>query len=181
MPIAESDILFKFSIKTGTAGYTQEQTDKDQSLGKYIATNGYTNNTLHNLFDVVGGAEEEAGDVEYRCIFVLNNHATLTWKNAKVWVVSQATGGADAAIAVDTTGMTPKGQAAAQAKEVADEDTAPVGQDFSAPSSYDTGLSIGNLQAGYCQAIWIRRTVTANCGAKDNDDIKIRIKGETSE
>ena len=177
MAITATDILYKFSV-TAAAGDTTAGTAAG-SLGDQISTTQITDATLHNLFDVVTGDENAASDVEYRCIFVHNNHATLTWENVVVWLSSETAGGASAAISVDTTGVTPKGQASAQAKSVADESTAPASQTFTAPTTKGTGLTIGNIAAGSVQGIWIRRTA-ANSAALDTDGVVIRCEGDTA-
>ena len=177
MAITATDILYKFSV-TAAAGDTTAGTAAG-SLGDQISTTQITDATLHNLFDVVTGDENAASDVEYRCIFVHNNHATLTWENVVVWLSSETAGGAVAAISVDTTGVTPKGQASAQAKSVADESTAPATQTFTAPTTKGTGLSIGNIPAGSVQAIWVRRSA-ANTAAVDTDGVVIRCEGDTA-
>lgn len=179
MAITATDILYKLSTVAGTAGNQNAQGDPNASLGKYISTTQITDATLHNLFDVVSGDENAAADVEYRCIFVHNAHATLTWQNVVVWLSAETGGGATAAIAVDGVAASPIGQSGAQADQVGDEQTAPSGESFSSPTTKGTGLSIGNLQAGYCRAIWIRRTAT-NSAALDNDDVTIRCEGDTA-
>lgn len=177
MPIAGSDIVFRLSVVTGSAGDSTAQGDANQSLGKYISTT-VAAETLHGLFDLVTGDDNAASDVEYRCIFVLNNHGSLTLESAVAWLSAETAGGCDAAISVDATGVTPKGQAGAQAKEVANESTAPTGETFSAPTSKATGISIGNIPAGQCQAIWLRRTAT-NSAALDNDSVTVRVEGDS--
>lgn len=177
MAITASDILFKFSV-AAAAGDTTAGTAAG-SLGDQISTTQITDATLHNLFDVITGDENAASDVEYRCLFVHNNHATLTWENVVVWLSAETAGGASAAISVDTTGVTAKGAATAQAKTVADESTAPSGQTFTAPTTKGTGLSIGNIPAGSVAAIWIRRTA-ANSAALDTDGVTIRCEGDTA-
>lgn len=177
MAIIASDILFKFSV-AAAAGDTTVGTAAG-SLGDQISTTAITDATLHNLFDVVTGDENAASDVEYRCFFVHNNHATLTWENVVVWLSSETAGGASAAISVDTTGVTAKGSASAQAKTVADESTAPTSQTFSAPTTKGTGLSIGNIPAGSVAAIWIRRSA-ANTAALDLDGVVVRVEGDTA-
>jgi hypothetical protein len=179
MAITAADILYKASIKTGTAGNQSAQADVNQSLGKYISTTQLTDATLHNLFDLITGDENAASDVEYRCIFVHNNHGTLTWENVVVWLSAEVAGGAVAAISVDTTAASAVGSASAQAKEVVDESTAPATQTFTAPTTKGTGLSIGNLTAGQVRAIWIRRTA-ANTSALNNDGVTIRCEGDTA-
>ena len=177
MPIVAADILFKFSVKTGTAG-NQTVGTADGSLGKYISTTQMPDATLHNLFDVVTGDENAASDVEYRCIFVHNAHATLTWLTPVVWLSAETAGGTNSAIAIDGVVASAIGATPAQADEVANEGTAPTGEVFSAPTTKATGLSLLDLPAGQCRAIWLRRTA-ANTVALDNDDVTIRVEGDT--
>lgn len=179
MAITATDILFKLSIKTGTAGNQSAQGDVNASLGKYISTTEVVDATLGNLFDDVSGDENAASDVEYRCIFVHNAHGTLTWQGVVVWLSAETGGGADIAIAVDGIAASPIGQAGAQADEVANENTAPSGESFSSPTTKATGLSIGDLAAGECRAIWVRRTA-ADSAALDNDDVTIRAEGDSA-
>jgi len=179
MAIVADDIKFKLSIKTGSAGNSLPQTDPNASLGKYISITEIVDATLGNLFDDVSGDENAASDVEYRCIFVHNNHGSLTWQNVVVWLSAEVGGGANAAIAVDDVAASPIGQSGAQADQVADESTAPSGESFSSPVTKGTGLSIGNLLAGYCRAIWVRRSAT-NSVALNNDGVTIRCEGDTN-
>ena len=177
MAIVAADVLFKFSVKTGTAG-NQTVGTADGSLGKYISTTQITDATLHNLFDVITGDENAASDVEYRCIFVHNAHATLTWQTPVVWLSAETAGGANIAIAIDGIAASAIGATPAQADEVANEGTAPTGEAFSSPTTKATGLALADLPAGQCRAIWLRRTAT-NSAALDNDDVTIRVEGDT--
>jgi hypothetical protein len=178
LAITASDVLFKFSVKTGSAGDSTAGTAAG-SLGKYISTTAITDASLHNLFDIVTGDENAASDVEYRAFFVHNNHATLTWESVVVWISNDVSGGTTAAISVDATGVTAKGSSSAQAKEVADESTAPSTQTFTAPTSKATGLAIGNIPAGSVAAVWVRRTA-ANTSAVDSDGVTISVSGDTA-
>lgn len=178
MAIQSSDILFKLSVKTGSAGNSTAGTT-DGSLGKYISTTQITDATLHNLFDVITGDENAASDVEYRCFFVHNSHATLTLLSPVVWLSSETAGGASTAIAVDSTAASAIGSASAQALEVPDESTAPSGPSFSAPTSKGAGLALSDIPAGQCKAIWVRRTA-ANSAAIDTDGVVIRVEGDTA-
>lgn len=178
MAITAGDLLFKFSVKTGVAGNATAGT-ADGSLGKYVSTTQLTDATLHNLFDRVTGDENAASEAEYRCIFVHNAHATLTWLSPVVWLVSETAGGAVAAISVDTTAASAIGSVGAQAKEVADENTAPAAQAFTAPITKATGLALGDIPAGSCRAVWVRRTA-ANSAALDLDGVVVRCEGDTA-
>lgn len=178
MPIAPSDLLFRLSIKTGSAGNTTASAPAT-ALGKYISTTAITDASLNNLFDTISGPENAASDVEYRCFFVLNNHATLTWQAPTVWISGETAGGASAAIGLDPAGVTPKGQAGAQAASIATEQDAPAGVTFSAPVSKGTGLVLPDIPAGSCAAIWVRRTA-ANTAALALDGVVISIEGDTA-
>lgn len=180
MAISASDIKFKLSIKSGSAGNTLPQTDPNSSLGKYISTTEITDATLNNLFDDITGDRNASSAVDYRCFFVHNAHATLAWLDVYVWISAEAVGGADCEIGLDTTMGSPIGSAAIQALEVADSSTPPTGVVFSAPTSKATGLPIGNLVAGYCKAVWVKRSAK-NTPAKDNDSVTISFGGDTNE
>lgn len=178
MPIISSDILFRLSVPSASAGNANAQSNVSNSLGGFVSTTNIVDNTLNNLFDDVSGQENADEDVEYRCIFVLNNHATLTLRNTVVWISSEVADGANISIGLDPAGATTKTSGTAQAAIIAAEGNAPAGVTFSAPTSKATGLSIGSLAAGYCYAIWLRRTAT-NSAAKSNDGVTIKIEGDT--
>lgn len=178
MAILEADILFKHSIKTGTAGNQSAQADVNLSLGKYISTTQLTSAVLANLFDTVSGDENTAEDVEYRCLFVHNAHATLTLISPVVWISADISGGAEFAVGVDPTAASLIGASSAQAVEVANENTAPAGVTFSAPTTKATGLSLGSIGPGECKAFWFRRSA-ANTGAVAVDGASFRVEGDT--
>ena len=179
MPIASSDILFKLSTKSGSAGNTVSGVPSG-SLGKYISTTQIDNvSTLNNLFDDISGDENAASDIEYRCFFIHNNHGSLTYQSAVVWISGQVAGGASGFLAVDNNSATPIGTGIAQAQEVADEGTAPTGIVFSAPTSKGAGLSLGDIPAGYCKGVWVRRNAY-NTSAVNNDGITIKVEGDTA-
>lgn len=177
MAIVAGDILLKLSVKTGSAGNSTSSTPA-ASLGKYISTTAVSGTALNNLFDDVSGQENFDSDVEYRAIFVHNSHATLTLQNAVVYISSQVSGGAVAAIAVDSVASSVLGASSAQALEVTDENTAPAAISFSAPTTRGAGLSLGNIAAGSVKAFWVRRTA-ANTAALDNDGLTIVVSGDT--
>ena len=179
MAITATDILFKFSV-VAAAGNTTAGSAAT-SLGDQISTTQITDATLNNLFDDVSGDENAASDVEYRCIFVHNAHATLTWQSVVVWLSAEVAAGANAAIAIDDLAASAIGAAVAQADEIANENTAPgagVGA-FSSPTTKATGLSLGNIAAGYCRAVWVKRSA-ANTAALDNDGVTVRCEGDTA-
>ena len=126
------------------------------------------------LFDNVSSGEAAAGDVEYRCFYVKNTHATLTLTGAKVWMFAN-TPSADTTIEIGL-GTTAVGTGNEQT--VADEQTAPSGVTFSAAANEGAALTIGDIAPGQHKAVWARRTVNAAAAAA-NDTYTIRFKGDT--
>lgn len=180
MAIVAGDLLFKLSLKTGTAGNQSAQPDPNQSLGKYISTTQLSGTALNNLFDDVSGAENAASTVDYRCVFVHNSHATLSLTSAVVYVSAEVAGGTSVAIAVDNVAASAIGSSSAQADQVANETTAPsaVGA-FSTPTTAATGLSLGTIAAGSTRAFWVRRTA-ANTSAVNADGATWAVTGDTA-
>jgi hypothetical protein len=177
--IVGTDILIKLSTTAGSAGNQNSQADPNASLGKYISTSAWAGGSLHDLFDVISGEENAASEAEYRCIFVHNNHGSLTWFGPVVWISAETANGASIAIGVDTTAESAIGSASAQAVSVANENTAPSGITFSSPTTKGTGVSLGDIPAGHCRALWIRRTA-ANNAAIDSDGGTLTFEGDTA-
>lgn len=178
MPIITSDILTKFATTAGSAGNSTAQADPAASLGKYISTSTWSGGTLHDLFDAVTGDENAASRVDYRCLFIHNNHATLTYEGVVVYISAEVAGGCNVALGVDTTAASAIGSSSAQALTISSETTAPSGVSFSTPTTKATGLSLGNIGPGQCKAIWVRRTAT-NSVAVNNDGFTLAIAGDT--
>lgn len=179
MPIATTDLLLKLSNPAAAAGNVQPQANPNASLGKYISTTQLVDNTLNNLFDDITGDENAQAIVDYRCIFIHNNHATLTLMSAVAWILSDVTGGATIAIATDNIAASAIASAAPQAATIANETTAPAGIGvFAMPVTKATGIPLGNIGPGQCRAIWIRRTA-ANTPPLNNDGMQLRVEGDT--
>lgn len=166
MPITASDIQFRLS---GGAS----NTDGNASLGG-AKSSTQVPGARNAFFDRVNSVESSSGDTEYRCLYVHNNHATLTLYAATVWISSNTP-------STNTTIDIGVGTSSVNGTEqtVANENTAPTGVTFSAPSSYGTGLLLGDIPAGRHRAIWIRRTVTAGAAAYNNDGATIAVQGDT--
>lgn len=168
MPITATDIHFRFS---GGAANTLAS----GSLGGAKSTTQITDATLQNLFDNVTGDESAAGDIEYRCFYIHNAHATLTWLGVVVWIATNTP-------STDTTADIGLGTSAVSGTEqtIANEGTAPSGVTFTAPATKAAGLVIGDLAPGASKAVWVRRTVTAAASAYNADSVIIRAEGDTA-
>lgn len=163
MAIAATDMILRLSTTAGAAGDSTAQASPNSSLGKYASTT-VMGTALNSLFDDVSGAENAANTVDYRCVFVLNNHATLTAVGVTVYLQSEVAGGTSIALGVDTTAVSAKGSAGAQAVTVANELTAPAGVTFTAPTTDGAGVVLGDIAPGQVRAFWVKRTA-ANTAA----------------
>lgn len=169
MPIAASDLHLRFSGGSSNS-------DPNASLGGAKSSTSVTDNSDNNLFDDVSGSESSAGDIEYRCLYVHNNHGTLTAQNTRIYISQDPAGSGDTwAIALDGAGLNATAEG-----PVANENTAPSGETFSAPTDYANGLSMGNIPAGQHYAFWIRRTITAGTGAANAQDARIKVDCDTA-
>ena len=167
MPIISTDIQYRLSGGSGN-------TDVNASLGG-VKSSTSVGTGLHNLFDVVSSAEASSGDTEYRCVYIHNNHGTLTMQSAKIWIVTNTP-------STDTSIEIALGSSAVNGTEqtIANENTAPTGVTFSAPSSLGTALSIGDIPAGQHKAVWIKRIVNAGAAAYNDDSATIRTQCDTA-
>lgn len=173
MAIESTDIVYRYSV-AAAAGDTTAGTPAT-SLGDQVSTTAIVTATMNNIFDDVSGAEAAAGDVEYRCVFVLNNHASLTLTSAVVAMDSQTAGGGLLALATDNVAVSAKTSGSAQAAVVADENSAPAGV-----SAFGNGpLALGDIGPGQVKGIWLRRTVTAGAGALNPDGALFTVTGDT--
>ena len=166
MPIISTDIQYRLS--GGAAN-----SDPNAALGGAKSSTG-VGAGLHNLFDIVSSAESSSGDTEYRCVYVHNNHGSLTMQNSVIWIASNTP-------SADTTIEIALGSSAINGTEqtIANESTAPTGVTFSAPASEGAALSIGDIPAGQHKAVWIKRIVNAGAAAYNDDSATIRVKCDT--
>jgi hypothetical protein len=163
MPISSSDIQYRLS--GGAAN-----SDQNASLGGAKSSSSASS----AIFDDVSSAESAAGDTEYRCVYVHNNHGSLSMQNTVIWIQANTPSATtDVAIALGGEGLN------GTAETVANESTAPSGETFSSPSSEGAGLSLGTIPFGQHYPVWIRRTVTAGTAAAA-DSFTLRVKCDTA-
>ncbi len=178
MPIAATDLLYKLSTTAGAAGNSLASTIAG-ALGKYVSTTPVSATAQNNLHENVTGDENAASAVFYKCIFIHNNHATLTLTSAVLWLSAETAGGGALALGVDPTAASALAASAAQAVTVANRTTAPAGVAFSAPTTKAAGLALGNIGPGQVRAFWVRLT-TANTAAATGDGGTWRCEGDTA-
>lgn len=178
MAILSTDILFKLSNSTSPGNSTAGT--PATSLGGYISTTQVSGTPLDNLFADLSGDDNANSVVDYRCLFVHNNHGSLTLQTAVVWLSAIVGGGTTKTIAVDSAGITALASSPAQAAVIGSRTSAPSGVgSFSAPTTKGAGLSLGNIGPGQVCAIWVKRAA-ANTSALNNDGITISVGGDTA-
>ncbi len=178
MAILATDLTYRLSTTAGAAGNAGAGTIAG-ALGKYISTTVVSATAANNLHENVTGDENAASAVFYKCVFVHNAHATLTWTAPVLWLSAETAGGASLALGVDPTATSALAAAAAQAVQVASRTTAPTGVTFSAPTTKASGLALGNIGPGQVKAFWVRLT-TANTAAATGDGGTWRTEGDTA-
>lgn len=140
MPITSSNIKFYLS-----GGTNASNSDVNASIGGVLTSTEVADDQLHNLFDKTLGTESTAGDIEYRCIYVKNTHASLELELAKIWISTNTGTPANViTIARDVIGKN------GTAETETDENNAPTnaGTTFSNPTAYSGGLSLDGLAVG---------------------------------
>ena len=168
--IASEIIFYKSTFSSGGV----------DSLGGAILTGSpLTDDLLHDLFDVVSTAEAEAGDAgEYRCVYIKNTNADpTTLTDIKFYIQTLA----DHAKMTIGIGL---GNAVKNATEnsIADESTAPSpAVSFTELTGPSNGIDIPDLNGnGDYQAVWIRRTVTADANAQAAITVVLGVQGDTT-
>jgi len=181
MPIAESDLLFKYTATGST-------TNPALSLGGTLGTNTIPSGVANNIFDDVTGDEALTGRVEYRAIGIHNTKAGYTWMNTKAYITGYTRSGSNYDVISFGTerpagaGGNPDGTI----QTIANDTTAPSGiswVDEGSPSSTVTVSGkdyTGSVGADDWAGFWLRRSVPASAAAYNNRSCTLRVEGETS-
>lgn len=136
-------------------------------VGVFTATN-----IKNNLFDDVAKLDALNGAVDYRCIYLYNNHPTEAFLQVSVYGYG-ANGNPAAAgdlfwVGADVAGNG-NGLTTGLATTIVTELNTPNGVVFSSPT-LGSPLLLGSILAGEARAIWIRRNVPAALYAVTPDD-----------
>lgn len=167
MPIVSTDI--KYRLSGGAAN-----SDPNASLGGAKSSVEIVDATLHNLFDIVSSAEASSGDVEYRCFYIHNGHATLALQNPEIFIQTNTpSADTDVSIGLDPAAVD------ATATTIVDESTPPAGVTFTQPGS-GAPLTFADLPAGSHKAVWVRRNISAAASAVNGDSVILRVQGDTA-
>jgi len=177
MAIVSTDIKFWL---TGAGSVDDPQTDPNASLGGNRSSTEMVTAELNNLFDDIIGMEAESGDTEYRGIIIQNTHASLTLYNAKAFLSVQPNGSRATKESIQIATDTVWGGNNIDAIGI--ENNAPTGAEtgaFSAPATYATGLSLGDLGPNGQMGLWIKRVVPVSTEASASADFTLVVQGDT--
>ena len=115
---------------------------------------------FNQMWDNISKTESKAGDVEYRCFYIINNGAETVY-DVRLYIKNQPASTIDTLeLGLDPAGIG-DGSATGVATTISNESEVPASVVFSAADSV-TPLSIGDLVPGTCQAFWMKRTVPAD-------------------
>jgi hypothetical protein len=123
----------------------------------------------NKLFDDVTLAEAAAGDVEYRCFYILNAHGSLQASSVKIWIPQNTPGQDEIDIALGSSAVNGTEQT------VANESTSPTSVTFVQANSEGTAINCGNLPAGQHRAIWLRRNVPVSAAFFPNNTYQLQV------
>ncbi len=98
------------------------------------------------------------GDVQYRCLYFKNNHATLTANDVRLYVHAPAPLPQTIELGLDPAGVG-NGSTTGVAQTIATPATPPVGVVFSAPTQAVNGILLGTIAPLQSVAFWQKRTV----------------------
>lgn len=167
MPISQLDIEMRLS--GGTLNY-----EPFKSLGGAKSATEIVDAIVNNLWANVTPTQSKTGYTSYRCVYIHNEHPTLTLSAAKIWFESFTPSTSDEVtmgLGTSSIGRTEQ--------TVSSEDKAPVGVTFSSPSSSGTALALGSITALCHKAVWIKRVVTSNATVFMSNSYTIRVDGMT--
>jgi hypothetical protein len=151
--IQASDILFLLAAPTATAGYGLMGV-AGQSWGNFVSTTPLSATAQNNLFADITGAENAADQVDYACVFILNNTTSgQSMVSATAWLPTQNIPNAFQAPAGITT--------------------------WAAPSTTSSGgVALGTIAPGSVAAVWLRRSASATPGVAQT--IGLQVAFDTS-
>lgn len=175
--ITAAEIVWRFTTTAGAAGDSTAGTAAG-SLGKYASSTAWAGGGTNDLFDDVTGTENANSTADYRGLAILNNNAANTLANAVGYLSSEVAGGASVSIGADTTAASAKGSASAQLVTIANENTAPAGVTFSAPTTAAGGVALSSIPVANVKGLWVKR-LPANTVALSGDGVTLAVQGDT--
>lgn len=155
-----------------TAGYLRVTVVAASLPAGNVSETVTVSNRDNNLFDDVTKAQALAGDVNYRCTYYKNAHATDTATDVRLWINQDSLGADTIAIGADPAGVG-DGSTTGVATTIANEATAPAGVVFTQPLSEAASILLGTFGPGEGRAVWEQRTVPVSTLVATADDTSL--------
>lgn len=155
-----------------TAGYLRVTVVFASLPASNVSQTATVANWDNKLFDDVTKAEALAGNINYRCIYLKNNHASDTATDVRAWINQDSLGADTIALGADPAGVG-DGAATGVGTTIANEATAPAGVVFTQPLSEAASISLGTFTFGTGRAVWIKRDVPVGTLATIANDISL--------
>lgn len=186
--IVPTDILYYLAAPGASAGNSASSTPGN-SWGNYISTTQLSSTPLNDLFPDITGAENAASQVDYACLFILNNTSSgNSMLNTVAWLPLSldVSGGATLQLAGDPTAASARGSSVQQAVKITAATNAPAGvSGWVSPTntpptspSYTNGIQLGTIAPGFCRAVWLKRSA-ANTAPVNNDGGTLEVDFDT--
>lgn len=167
MPVLESDLKLYGSLY-------MPRNDTDINGGAIDTTNEITG-VLGEVFNDL--ESDEAGGVtyyQYRKVFFKNTSTTSNLENAKIWILSDPENQVTIALEPTKNGN----------DQSANRITAPEGYTFVEAQDEDNALILpgnGHLENGEAIGVWLKLTLPPGLPPKNQVDLKLKIKGASTE
>lgn len=127
--------------------------DTDQSKTLRVST------IQNAVFDDISRTDSLAGATAYRCCYLYNAHDSDPFDSVSLYISGQPSGPDDLLVGLDPAG-TGKSSSTGVAALIPSESTPPDSAViFSQPTTRETALNLGPLEAGQARAVWLQRVV----------------------
>jgi len=167
MPVLESDLKLYGSL-------SMPQNDIDINGGSIDISNEITGEIGEVFNDLESEEEGGATYYQYRKVFFKNNSATSNLENAKIWIYSDPESQVTMALEPVKNGN----------DQSANRITAPAAYTFYEAQDEANALTLpgnGHLENGETIGVWLKLTLPAGLSPKNQVDLKLKIKGASTE
>ena len=158
--IVPGDVRWYLSNPAAGTGYAGNGTPA-ASLGGWMSVTQVSANPMGSVFSDLTIVQNDAGQVDYRCLFVANFTATgFYMKNPYIWMPESyyVPAGAVPSMGMDPAGVVPYQSSSQQAAIIGTSlIMPPVTQWYGPAITYTFGLPLPDIPPGYAVGIWLRR------------------------
>ncbi len=178
MPVLPIDLVWRYSTPEIPVVGVEAQSSPVESLGGFLSPAEWTGGVIGDLFSDVTHTQNTDQIPQHQAVFLLNTNTTRTLRGARAYIASQTEGGADLSIGIDPTPASAAEATAPQAVSISVTTSPPPGVTFSAPTTRETGVLLGDLEPGQCRCLWLRLQ-PMNTPSLSGDSATVAVTGQT--